>query len=106
MKINLRHLFVLLTLAAIAVFVYQSDLFVADWRHGDGTCTVHQEPMDTVVVNRLEGTINFSPQYFDAKERDFPNCGIEYSKDLYGRERGKIFVCPACEKNRKNWLNK
>ena len=73
---------------------------VSDWRYGSGVCEVHHIAMQTQVVHGLNGCVHFSLDYYGARERSFPNAGIEYGPDLYSPERGKIFVCPQCLKAR------
>ena len=105
LRFKTLHLLALITFVSIGFAVYWLDPFVADWRQGDGVCAVHSLKMGTVIVHVLTGSIQMAPEYYDAKERDFPNCGVEYPRQMFGKERGKIFVCPACEKSRRKWGN-
>ena len=74
---------------------------VADWRHGSDVCELHKIKMDTVIGNGLAGPApSFPPDYYDAKEKTFPHCGIQYPPALYSPEKGKIYVCPKCEQAR------
>jgi hypothetical protein len=81
-----------------------SHAVVADWRHGDGICKIHHVAMKTVVVNGLAGPAPiFPPKYYEAKEKFFPNAGIEYPPQLYSDKKGMIYVCPKCEQAKKDW---
>lgn len=75
----------------------------SDWRDGNNVCAVHGIEMETEVVNGLEGFIDFLPEYYEAKEKRFPNAGSEYPPQLYSAEKGKIYVCPKCVQAKKNW---
>ena len=89
-----------ITLVAIAIAVWKLDLFVEDWRYGDGTCEVHGIEMKTVVVRRLAGPApSIDVEFCDAMERDFPNCKLDFGENFYGKQRGKVFVCPDCQKS-------
>lgn len=106
MKISLLQILIATSIFCVAIAVWQLDLFAADWRHGDGICPLHNQPMQTRTVYSPAVTMQFSPDYFLAREESFPFCGIEYSSDFYGDKRGKIYVCPQCEKARQAWLEK
>lgn len=80
-----------------------SNEFVNDWRRGDGICALHDRRMNTQEVNGLAGHISFLPEYYEAKEKLFPNGGIEYGPNLYSQERGLIYVCPDCKGARDAW---
>ena len=75
------------------------------WRSGSATCQIHGEKMDVVVVGDLAGpSPSFSPEYIIAKERQFPNFGVEYGPEKYGKRRGEIFICKPCETARQKWI--
>jgi hypothetical protein len=76
---------------------------VNDWRHGTGVCSVHHRQMDTVEVHGLAGFIDFVPGYGEAREKLFPNAGIEYGPELYSPETGLIYVCSDCRAARDKW---
>ena len=100
MKYKTKHLLFVVTVAALAIGVYQLDLFVEDWRHGDGICEIHGTQMRTIVVHSLAGPApQMTPKFYDAMEADFPNCHLEFAESMYSEKRGKIFVCPICQKN-------
>ncbi len=77
---------------------------VADWRHGTGVCQVHHVRMKTVLVHNIAGPApSYVPGYFEARDKLFPNAGIDYPPELYSQEQGLIYVCPECEAARNAW---
>jgi len=78
---------------------------VADWRQDGGVCRVHTIIMKTKIVNGLAAGafVDFPPGYYEAKEKLFPNPGIEYPSQLYSDEKGMIYVCPKCEQAKADW---
>jgi hypothetical protein len=78
---------------------------IQDWRHGvSDLCPVHHVVMRTEVVYGLAGVIDPTRDYADARPRFFPYAGIDYSPDMYSKERGMIYVCPACVQAKNVWL--
>jgi hypothetical protein len=74
---------------------------VADWRQGSDICELHKVKMDIVIVNGLAGPApSFPPDYYGAKEKGFPHCGIECPPQLQNDKKGMIYVCPKCEQAR------
>lgn len=76
---------------------------VEDWRHGNGICAVHHLQMNTVQIHACRALIDYVPGYGDAREKLFPNAGIDYGPDLYSDRVGLIYVCPDCEAARSHW---
>ena len=87
----------------LAIFII-NHVLIEDWRYGDGICEVHGTRMRTVIVRNMEGpSPYFSDEYFEARERIFPNHGIDYPPERYGKKLGKIYVCDQCEKAYEEW---
>jgi len=40
-----------------------------------------------------------------AEETMFPNAGITYNPERYRGKRGRIYICPRCQDEFKNWVN-
>lgn len=107
MKKKAKVLIAISGILAIAIgFAVYMYLATEDWRHGDGICEVHGKQMRTEVVHDCAVLIDFTPEYLEAREKLFPNAGIEYSSDLYGNRRGRIYVCDECKKARDKWSKK
>ena len=90
----------IVTLVAIVLAICQLDLFVKDWRQGNSNCELHNLEMDTIVVHGISGPApSMMPEFFDAMESGFPNCHMKMPDALRSSKRGKIYVCPVCQKN-------
>ena len=83
----------IVTLVAIVLAIWQLDLFVEDWRHGNSNCELHNLEMDTIVVHGINGPApSMMPEFFDAKEttqipitpefRCYHTTQIPYAPDL------------------------
>ena len=84
----------------------RKEVFTDDWRlhRSGGICGVHDYRMETIVVPGLNGEILMDEEYTEARERFFPNAGIQYPSDLYStREMGRIYVCPKCINAERAW---
>src|SRR4051812_39515683 len=81
---------------------------VADCRYpASGICPVHHVGMRTEVVHGSDAlNIMNTPNYAEAVGHKFPHGGIDYGPQSYGRERGKIYVCPLCEKAKVNYIQR
>jgi hypothetical protein len=77
---------------------------VEDWTYGSATCQVHQIVMQTKVIHNCKNIyISYTEDYLSASKRLFPNAHPRYGKELYGKRRGKVYVCPMCLKAIELW---
>ncbi len=88
-----------------AVSIAPDSFKIQDWRHGvSDICPVHHVVMSTEVVCGLTGVIDPTIDYADTRPRLFPFAGIDYGPDMYSKERGMIYICPACVQAHNKWL--
>jgi hypothetical protein len=60
--------------------------------------------MNTEVVCGLRGVLDPTPEYAVAQPKLFPFAGRDYGDEWCNDQRGKIYVCPECKKERQEWL--